>query len=224
MIDDAVLAALLDAHAPARPVPLCPVISAWACDDELPLWTALEEATGERLPAPFFGLVWPGAQLLATALTSGLVDVRGKRVADVGCGSGVAAVAAALAGAVAVIAVDVDPLACRAATLLAARHGIVVEARCADPLADARVLADVDVVLAGDLVYSKDVAARARAFVEGLRARGAVVALADAGRPFFDPCGLPLIDERTVEVPRVVDGGTSRVVRLYAQDAQRRGR
>jgi predicted nicotinamide N-methyase len=72
------------------------------------------------------------------------------------------------------------------------------------------------VILCGDLVYSRDVAVRARAAVAAWTARGARVVLADGGRPFFDPCGKALVVERDVPVPRVVDGGTVRRVRLYA--------
>lgn len=215
-LDPVRLAAVLDAHAPARPVPLCPDIAAWSCVDELPLWTALEDAVGARVGAPFFGLVWPGAQLLAASIRDGMIPVAGLRVADVGCGSGVAAVAAARAGAREVLAVDVDPLACAAASILASRHGVSVRPVVGDPLVDEALLDDVDVVLCGDLVYSKDVAAAAARAVARWRARGARVVLADSGRPFFDPQGLPLLVKREVDVPKVVDGVARRVVRLYA--------
>lgn len=54
------------------------------------------------------------------------LEVAGKRLLDVGCGSGVLAIAAARRGAAGVTAVDTDPLAVRAAAANAARNGVAV--------------------------------------------------------------------------------------------------
>lgn len=54
----------------------------------------------------------------------GELVVGGESVLDVGCGSGVLSVAAALAGASSVLAVDVDPEAVRATPQVAARNGV----------------------------------------------------------------------------------------------------
>lgn len=53
----------------------------------------------------------------------------GAAVLDIGCGSGVLAVAAALCGAERVVAVDVDPVAVAATVANAARNGVVIEVR-----------------------------------------------------------------------------------------------
>jgi predicted nicotinamide N-methyase len=214
-LDDATLGALLDLHAPARPVPLAPAIVAWQAEDELPLWRALEEALGVVVGPPFFALVWPGAQTLARALFAGRLELRDARVVDVGAGSGVAAVAAALCGARA-RAIDVDPLAAQAARILAARHHADIEAVAGDALANDALLDDADVLLAGDLVSSERHAAPARRAIERFLARGQTVVLADSGRPFFDAVGLPCIEVARVAVPRAIDGVVERDVRLYA--------
>ena len=60
---------------------------------------------------------WASGQVLAQFLLDDPQWVRGKRVLDFGCGSGVAAIAAALAGAQEVIACDIDPLALKATAL-----------------------------------------------------------------------------------------------------------
>ena len=75
----------------------------------------------------------------------------GDRVLDVGCGSGVLAVAAALAGAASVLAVDIDPEAVRVTPQVAARNGVAerVEVRAGSiEQADGRY----DLVLANLLV------------------------------------------------------------------------
>ena len=65
------------------------------------------------------------APLLHEALALG--DVAGKRVADLGCGTGVFAVGAALLGAARVLGVDVDGAALAVARQAGARAGVEVE-------------------------------------------------------------------------------------------------
>ena len=55
-------------------------------------------------------------------------DLRGKRVADIGCGSGILSVGAMLLGAASAVAVDTDLPAVVATTDNAARNGVTVEA------------------------------------------------------------------------------------------------
>jgi len=213
------LRALLARHAPSRPTPLVPSLRAPAAVDELPLWQAAEAAFGGPLPAPFWAVAWPGAQALARGVEDGVVAVVGRVVFDVGCGSGLAGVAAARAGAARVVVVDVDPLAVQVALLVAADHGVVVHGVVADPITGDDDLivgpGGADVVLAGDVVYNVDVGAalvqRARAW----RAAGKDVVLADSGRPFFDADGAAVLARHDVPVPFAVEGVASRSVTLY---------
>lgn len=77
--------------------------------------------------------------------TLGTIDVAGRGVLDVGTGSGILAIAAAKRGARRVVAVDIDPLAVRAAAENAARNGVAVEVRQGSA---ADVVGSFDVVLA----------------------------------------------------------------------------
>jgi predicted nicotinamide N-methyase len=248
-IDDETLAALLDAHAPWRALLPRPMLNtgleagleaglgralhAWQAADELALWQALEERAGRKLDPPFFGVAWPGAQALAVALSRRLIEVGGRSVLDVGAGSGVAACAAALAGARRVVAADLDPLAVCVAVVLGARHGVVVEPLVADALhvhgpqaeADPALdftldstldfTLDFDVILCGDIVYGQEQSRRFAAALARWKSAGRVVLVADSGRPFFDPQGLEERMTVEVDVARGVEGRERRTARIY---------
>jgi ribosomal protein L11 methyltransferase len=121
------LAAALEAWRPfARPlrVPPLHIRPAWLAPDDDP------PAAGERSvlvdPTHAFGYDHPStvACLEAVARLAGT----GTAVLDVGCGSGVLAVAAAVLGAGPVVAVDVDPVAVDATRRAAQAAGVAVEA------------------------------------------------------------------------------------------------
>ena len=65
-----------------------------------------------------------------------LLGVEPGSLLDVGCGSGVLAVAAARLGFAPIVAVDIDPVAVEAAQENAARNGVAVEVRALDAFAD----------------------------------------------------------------------------------------
>jgi predicted nicotinamide N-methyase len=74
---------------------------------------------------PYWSFCWASGLALARFLAERPQWVAGKRVLDFGAGSGVAAIAAAKAGALEVVACDLDPLAldaCRANAQLNAVH------------------------------------------------------------------------------------------------------
>ena len=208
------LRALLDLHAPWSPLGLCPPLHAWQAADELPLWTALEHEVGGHVPPPMYAAAWPGSQALARVIQDGCISVSSRRVLDVGCGSGVAACAAALHGGSAV-GVDVDPLALLAAETLAERHDTQLRTLLTDPLDNDALTARFDVILAGDLFYDEKTAARGAHAVARWVAQGKTVLLADGGRPFFSHCGLPLVFEADVAVSHSVEGVGTRHVHVF---------
>ena len=75
----------------------------------------------------------------------------GARVLDYGCGSGILAVAAAMLGAAAADAVDIDPLAVRATAENAAANGVRVRALLPEAFAGAPSQGGYDLVLANIL-------------------------------------------------------------------------
>jgi len=73
---------------------------------------------------PYWSFCWASGLVLARWLAERPEWVRGKRVLDFGAGSGVAAIAAAKAGAAEVVACDLDPLALAACRANAALNGV----------------------------------------------------------------------------------------------------
>jgi predicted nicotinamide N-methyase len=106
--------------------------------------------------------------------------VAGKRVLDVAAGSGLVAIAAAVAGAARVTANDIDPYALSAIALNASANRVTVAVNGDDLLCGD--CGDADVVLAGDVFYETRMAARMLAFIDRVAARPALVLVGDPGR------------------------------------------
>ncbi|WEJ72948.1 MULTISPECIES: 50S ribosomal protein L11 methyltransferase [unclassified Pseudomonas] len=73
---------------------------------------------------PYWCFCWASGLVLAHWLAEQPEWVRGKRVLDFGAGSGIAAIAAAKAGAAEVVACDLDPLALQACRANAELNGV----------------------------------------------------------------------------------------------------
>jgi predicted nicotinamide N-methyase len=129
------------------PVPLVPEIRLHQAGEPIGMWQRTEEVTGQAgLDPPFWAFAWAGGRALARYLLDHPEAVHGRRVIDVASGSGLVAIAAAMVGAAAVTAYDIDPLAAAAIAVNAEANGVAVPAVCADVLAgdtpsDARLLA-----------------------------------------------------------------------------------
>jgi predicted nicotinamide N-methyase len=111
--------------------------------------------------------------------------VAGRRVLDLACGGGVVALAAALAGAARVRAVDTDPAAVAAVAANAAANAVTVHGETADLLDGPVDGLGADVLLAGDAFYSAAMSARVLRFVRRAARAGATVVVADPGRGFL---------------------------------------
>lgn len=133
------------------PLPACqqPQLQLWLLDPAClqRRFTAQEELAIQNHPA-YWAICWPAGHALAAYILANPAQVAGKRVLDVGCGSGVVAIAAALAGAREVIASDLDADALLATQANAALNG--VELTCCGDFNDAGT---VDLLLAADLLY-----------------------------------------------------------------------
>lgn len=133
----------------------------------------MDGALGAR---PYWAFAWPGGQVLARNLLDHPEIVTGKRVVDVGAGSGLGAIAAALAGAAHVLATDTDPLAAVACAMNAAVNRVDIDVSTADVLAAPPA---ADVLLIGDLAYDPDLLMRVGAMIDAAVAVGTTIVYAD---------------------------------------------
>jgi len=99
----------------------------------------------------YWSFCWGSGLALAQHLLAGKEEVRDKTVLDLGSGSGVAGIAAAMAGAQRVIACDIDPDACLATAVNAELNGVAVDViQSLDQLHR-----PVDLVLLADVLYDR---------------------------------------------------------------------
>jgi predicted nicotinamide N-methyase len=152
-------------------------------DDVLGLWQRTEDERGPVQPPPFWAFAWPGGQALARYVLDHAGLVAGRTVLDLGSGSGLVAIAAAMAGAAPVLASEIDALAVAAIGLNAQANGVPPPTILGDVLdGDGE---GAEVVLAGDVWYSGPLAERVLGFIDRARARGATVIVGDIGRAFL---------------------------------------
>jgi predicted nicotinamide N-methyase len=163
---------------------LCPEIETWEALGLVPLWEALESAAGSLQEPPYWGWSWPGSQALARYLLDHPDAVRGKNVIDLGAGNGLAAVAAARAGACRALANDLDPAACEMAQRIADLNDAEIECSCEDLLSTASATPPCDVILVGDLFYSAELARRAERWLRAARRAGVEVLVGEPGRDY----------------------------------------
>ncbi len=181
-----------------RPVPQVAEIRLHLADDVIGLWQRTEDEFGTGQPPPFWAFAWPGGQALARYLLDHSGLVAGRRVLDLGSGSGLVAIAAALAGAPDVLASEIDARAAAALRLNALANNVPVPTVLGDILDGDGERAEV--VLAGDVWYDKALAGRVLGFLERARARGAAVLIGDIGRAFLPRDRFRVLDTRDIQV------------------------
>ncbi|MDX8458795.1 class I SAM-dependent methyltransferase [Mesorhizobium humile] len=154
---------------------------------------------------PYWAYAWAGGAVLARYILDRPSIVAGKRVLDLGAGSGLVGIAAAKAGARAVIAAEIDRNGVAALRLNAKANGVAIE------IVDKDITAGpppaVDVVLAGDVFYAQDVGQRMMPFLDRCLAAGIDVLVGDPGRAWLPRPRLCLLGE--YQVPDVGGNGGS---------------
>lgn len=157
---------------------------------------------------PYWSFCWGSGKAVAARLLDNAKSLHGKTVLDFGSGSGVVAIAAALAGAARVIACDSDPVALEAVRINADLNGCRVET-----LPDLNQLdGKVDLLLAADVLYDVDNLPLLQIF----RHRASAVLVADSRIRNLNEPGYTLIDEvEAVTEPDLGESESVKIVRFY---------
>lgn len=201
-------------HTAVDSPPGCPELRLYLASEITPLWLATESTLkAVNLPPPFWAFCWVGGQAVARHILDHPDIVRGRRVLDFAAGGGVAAIAAARAGAALVEAVDVDPFAAAAARLNAALNDAAVTVLCEDLVDGPRC--DWDVVVAGDICYERPMAERVFAWLRRLAAGGAFVLMGDPGRNYLPSGGLERLASYEVPTSRELEDRDMREAVVY---------
>jgi len=167
-----------------RPVPHADEISLHVADEAMSLWQKTEDELGELgLDPPFWAFAWAGGQGLARYILDHPDLVRGKRIVDFACGSGLVGIAAMMAGAASCRAVDIDRFAVVAAGLNAELNGVVLTCERAD--VTGLPAPEADIVFCGDVFYDQQMTNRVLTFVDTLLDAGIDVYVGDPGRSYL---------------------------------------
>ena len=184
--------------------PLVPEIRLHLASEVVPLWQATEaELTEQGLPPPYWAFAWAGGQALARYLLDHPETVAGKRVLDFAAGSGLQGIAAALAGAAAVEAAEIDAFAAAAIRLNAALNGVELTVTERDLIGTQSK--SWDVVLAGDVCYERPMAEKVWNWLQALADGGTLVLLGDPGRTYLPKGGLERVIAYAVETSRELE-------------------
>ena len=183
--------------------PHVPEIRLHLADEAHDLWLKTEEELAAiGLPPPFWAFAWAGGQGLARYILDHPETVRGKRVLDFASGSGLVAIAADMAGAREILAVDIDPF-CEAAIGLNARaNGAALEFTGSDVIGSD---GGWDVLLAGDVFYDRPFAERLVPWFSSLRQRGAEILVGDPGRSYLPKDRMQALAIYQVPVTRALE-------------------
>ena len=186
-LQQALSALLGDAQLSAETLPGT-AIRLWLIDaDNMDRAFSPEETRRILEEPPYWCFCWASGLVLARWLAENPQWVRGKRVLDFGAGSGVAAIAAAKAGALEVVACDLDPLAIEACRANAALNDVQLS-YSTDFFAEADRF---DLIIVADVLYDRANLPLLDAFVS--RGREALVAdsrVKDFQHPRYTRLGL----------------------------------
>jgi len=202
-------------HTTLGPVPGLETIRLHLADDALTLWRAVQIETGDSEAAlPYWAFAWGGGLAIGRYLRDEPEAVRGRRVFDFATGSGLCAIAAMQAGAIAVTAADIDPFAVAAVALNARANRQRVTVIGRDVLGDRPP--DVDVILAGDCWYDAGLAERILPWLRQARAQGIDVLVGDPGRRYLPTDAFVELRSYDVRTTTELEDLDHRQGRIYA--------
>jgi predicted nicotinamide N-methyase len=187
---------------------LVPEIALHLTSESTTLWHATADRLADQgVEPPFWASAWPGGQALARYVMDNPEIVTGRRVLDIATGSGLVAIAAAMAGAALVTANDIDPMALAAVALNAALNDVAITTTGND-LTRLPTTEEWDVVLAGDIYYDREMAARFTPWLGQRAASGAPVIIGDPNRHYLPAEGLERLISYDVETSLDLESAT----------------
>ncbi len=200
-----------------RPAAHAPEILLHVATELCPLWRATEETLeAAGLPPPFWAFAWAGGQALARYVLDHPEIVTGKRVLDFAAGSGLAGIAASMAGARDVEGSEIDPFAPHAMRLNAALNAAAITPVLRDVTKEA---GGWDVILAGDVCYDREQSAATLAWLRARVAEGATVLIGDPGRAYLPDSGLTKLAEYMVETTLELEDMSLKRTGVWRMDA-----
>lgn len=167
-------------------------------------------------------MAWGGGLAVARYLRDHPDAMAGRRIFDLGSGSGLCAIVAAQAGAASVVAADVDPFAIAAIGLNARANRVRIATARGDVLAADPP--DTDVILAGDCCYDALLSGRVMAWLDRARAAGIDVLVGDPGRrhlPTDQLAEIAIYDVRSTTGLEDLDLSSGRVYTVRGMRATR---
>ncbi len=201
------------AHTAVARAPLVPEVALHLATEITPIWGATEAWLGrEGIEPPFWAFAWPGSQALARFVLDDPGRVRGRRVLDFAAGGGLAAIAAAMAGAASVEAAELDPLAHAATRVNARLNGVTVAEAPGDVVGAA---CRWDRILAGDVCYEAPMTRHILPWLRAMAGAGAEVWLADPGRAYLPRDGLEAVARHAVPTSRELEDRDVRDVTIW---------
>jgi len=211
------LRAFVREHTELRQPDDVPEVRLHLARDLTALWARTEEEFARPgLEPPFWATAWAGGRALARYLLDSPASVSGRTVLDLGSGSGLCAIAAAMAGAT-VTAVDIDDLSMAAIELNAEANAVPVCRLQRDVLAQEPP--DVDVVVAGDVWYERTMSERFLPWLRAARRRGTRVLLGDPGRAYLPRHGLETLARYPVTADPALESAAVRHAAVFALSA-----
>jgi predicted nicotinamide N-methyase len=196
--------AFIQANTKLMSPPLVPEIKLHLAEESLPIWLKTEEELDQiNVPPPFWAFAWAGGQALARYILDNPTLVAGNTILDLGCGSGLTAIAPMLAGAKSALAADIDMLALASVEVNAEANGVLVSVTSENLLAFPPKL--FDVTLVGDLFYERAMSDHVLGYVQAAAALGSLVLIGDPQRTYFPRGRFTQVAEYNVPVTRELE-------------------
>jgi predicted nicotinamide N-methyase len=203
--------AFITAHTELIAPPLVPEIRLHLAQNAFAIFEAAYALEPDGL-RPYWAFAWPGGQALARHLIDHPALVAGRRVLDLGAGSGLGAIAALKAGAFSATAADIDPLSVSACLRNAVANDVPLSVTTDDLLGADTAF---DLVLIGDLVYEPDLKDRVGAFLSAHTRRNVPILYADRTTARRPPGDFRLLAEYSAALTPALDEDYPECARVW---------